>query len=661
MKRRGFIFTLDALISLILVMVFVSAVINLQLSSNPYSSQLQEQNQYTASDVLTTLRTVPLVSLVSPTTISQWERDNTLMGIVTPKMSTLEIVATYWALDPFYPENLTRKAEVILGYVLRQLLREDYYYEVIINNYTSPYLRKGTPESYLNSDHVSVATLTISGYALNQTPRGYMVRAFLREIGQKNALFVKTGNGYLSNGTNITIVEYVPGDTEFPPDVTINYVKWIIEVVNGTGTSFTFYVDDQLVNSDGSCSLIQLGTNTSVITCNVTGDINQTLSQHKFEININNPNKNLVGIRNHHIIVNYTTGFKSTFEYVKKYYYGDVIAQNASVLVVQKAIPIPGILKFMEVNLQILNFSESIAGSLINLNETMKIRLNDVNYTEISIGNWTTKLSAERIVWDNTKFSGYSFNISKSYPWIIVNFTTSGPVNFTINGSNSYIALDYETAPIPVTLYSIDYVEFTDEEVSEQCSWDFNVPEYAYPIWVRGYFGENQEVNVTIDSWTNKSKEYMVVSPIFADLFIPGSNITINGSCPYYGFAELVYVVQAYAGYHDVHPLLARPNCGQYEVTYYYRGGEGTITVPLPQEGSTCALTSNGLLANRSSYAIDDALVRLFENLGGTGTLEDPLLIKLPGTGVVDSVSMGDIPNLYSPIYVTLRIWRGGQ
>jgi len=61
MKRRGFIFTLDALISLILVMLFISAVITLQLGSNPYSSQLQEQNQYTASDVLTILRTVPLV------------------------------------------------------------------------------------------------------------------------------------------------------------------------------------------------------------------------------------------------------------------------------------------------------------------------------------------------------------------------------------------------------------------------------------------------------------------------------------------------------------------------------------------------------------------------------------------------------------------------
>ena len=152
MKRRGFVFTLDALISLILVMLFISAVVTLQLGSDPYSSQLQEQNQYTASDVLTILRTVPLVSLLPPANISKWRQDNTLMGIVDPKMPTLEIVATYWALDPFYPENLTAKAEIILSYVLEQLLRGDYYYELIINNYTSPYLRRGAPRVILKQE-----------------------------------------------------------------------------------------------------------------------------------------------------------------------------------------------------------------------------------------------------------------------------------------------------------------------------------------------------------------------------------------------------------------------------------------------------------------------------------------------------------------------------
>ena len=94
-------------------------------------------------------------------------------------------------------------------------------------------------------------------------------------------------------------------------------------------------------------------------------------------------------------------------------------------------------------------------------------------------------------------------------------------------------------------------------------------------------------------------------------------------------------------------------------MTYYYgRGDQGTVIINLPQGGVSCQLSSTELLANRSLYAIDDALVRLFENLGGTGTPEDPLLIKLPGVGIADSVSMGDIPNLYSPIYVTLRIWR---
>jgi len=657
MKRRGFIFTLDALISLILVMLFISAVVTLQLGSNPYSSQLQEQNQYTANDVLTILRTVPLVSLVPPANISKWKQDNTLMGIVDPKMSTLEIVATYWALDPIIPENLTEKAEIILSYVLEQLLRGEYYYELIINNYTSPYLRRGTPEDYLEAREVSVSTLTISGYALNQTPRGYMARAFLTRIDEKNAIFVKTGNGYLSNGTSMRIVEYIPGDTEFPPDANISNVKWVLEVVDGTEASFSFSIDGQLVNDDGSCPLMPL-SNPNVVTfgCDLSRYINQTWVQHEFEININNPNRNLVGIRNHHIIINYTTRFKSTFEYINEYHYGDVAVENATVLTIQKTVPIPGLLKFMEVNLHMPN-----SGGIINsLNESMEIHINDMNNTEIFIGNKSDYNTAdETLIWESSRFSAYFTNLSETYPWIIINLTASGPVNFTINGSNSYIALEYETAPIPVTLYSIDVVRFVENEAPGTCSWQFNVPEYGYPIWVRSYFGENQTVNVTIANWNTTSKEYVVVSPIFAETFGPGSNITVNGSCPDYALTELRYVIQAYAGYNDVFPLLARENCGNYTVTYYYgREDQGTVIINLPQGGVSCQLSSTELLANRSLYAIDDALVRLFENLGGTGTPEDPLLIKLPGVGIADSVSMGDIPNLYSPIYVTLRIWR---
>ena len=123
-----------------------------------------------------------------------------------------------------------------------------------------------------------MSTLTISGYALNQTPRGYMARAFLTRIDEKNAVFVKTGNGYLSNGTSMRIVEYVPGDTDFPPDANIYYVKWVLELVNETGVSFGFYIDGQLVNSDGSCPPVSLSTNPNIITfqCNLSKYINQT-------------------------------------------------------------------------------------------------------------------------------------------------------------------------------------------------------------------------------------------------------------------------------------------------------------------------------------------------------------------------------------------------
>ena len=182
MRRRGFIFTLDALLSLVLVMVFVSAVVMVAENSKIYSTSLREQSKYIADDTLTTLRNVPIKDLVPPEVLEEWKQGSDpliVSSLVNEDMSPLDITATYWAVDPLYPSlDLRHKAEVILGYILNITLR-DYNYELLINNYTGSYLRKGNYTDFSLAFDVSPATLTLSGYKYNQTPRGYMARAYL--------------------------------------------------------------------------------------------------------------------------------------------------------------------------------------------------------------------------------------------------------------------------------------------------------------------------------------------------------------------------------------------------------------------------------------------------------------------------------------------------
>ncbi|MDK2870191.1 MAG: hypothetical protein PWP39_1426, partial [Pyrococcus sp.] len=221
--KKGFIFTLDALLALLLTTVVIAGTFSLlKTEREVYSSYLLSQYQHTAENVLIVLRTAPLNQLVSSEIILNWSESGILdPELVSSDMSPLDIVATYWATAPIFPEkDLRHKAEIILGYILNQTLK-GYNYELLINNYTSPYLKRAG-SNYSKALHVSEATLLMSGYAYNQTPRGYMARAYLtRATSVREDLFgfmrVLAGAWTTQgrrNTLNIKAKIYLPNDSE---------------------------------------------------------------------------------------------------------------------------------------------------------------------------------------------------------------------------------------------------------------------------------------------------------------------------------------------------------------------------------------------------------------------------------------------------------------
>lgn len=77
-----------------------------------------------------------------------------------------------------------------------------------------------------------------------------------------------------------------------------------------------------------------------------------------------------------------------------------------------------------------------------------------------------------------------------------------------------------------------------------------------------------------------------------------------------------------------------------------------------PQIEPYCQLSAEELLEGSKQYAVDDAIIRLFKNLGGYGTRDSPITVKLPENVNIEFASMGEIPGLFEPIQITLRVWR---
>ncbi|WP_148882863.1 hypothetical protein [Thermococcus aciditolerans] len=180
LMRRGFIFTLDALLAVTLVTIVVVGIIGVTSNaSGIYTTQIRGENKQVAENLLATFRTVPLSNLVPPTQIETWIHGTDPVldpTYVSPQMPPLQIVATYWALNS---TDYQQKAETIMKYLLDNLAR-GYKYQLIINNYTSPYLT--FDNSYENASDVGSATVMVSGYVSNETPRGYVAKAYLTKL-----------------------------------------------------------------------------------------------------------------------------------------------------------------------------------------------------------------------------------------------------------------------------------------------------------------------------------------------------------------------------------------------------------------------------------------------------------------------------------------------
>ncbi|NJE25921.1 hydrolase [Thermococcus sp. MV5] len=701
MRRRGFIFTLDALISLLLVMVFISSVVIVVDNVNIYPSSLREQEKYITQDALTMLRSSPLKDIVPPSILENWSSgsDPIIMPeLVDIYMSPLDIVATYWAVDPLYPAiDLKHKAEIILGYILNVTLK-DYNYELLVNNYTSPYLRRVTA-NYSKAFDVSPATLELSGYQYNQTPRGYVARAYITDIGSKENTYTARG-GYIyartDNSNDKVIIQYIIPADAIPADAVIDEIEWFFEPA-WVGSQYEAYLNgQQILNRYITYNYRILDT---------AGDSSVRLIENfrpgennVFEVRVYKSGYDGGEDGAQYIRIRYHTSAPLTLEYPKRFYFEDVSACYG--ITAWKYLFVPGVLTSLNVQVSVGNVTQNDPISLSFLFDT-----------EISVPptmctyNSTTMIKT--CYWDNSDIyntltsQGYSYiQISSRYTTIIVR---AGNGNTRYNrihliGEDSFVAAEY-TIPLLLTPYSVDVTEPITSYSASVCSdswcrevtWSFNVPQGVVPLWVRFQFpwlyyaGTDPSQEIVVDNefinatyfykhppnpfisalarlgYTKDTFDYQY-NPLPNAIVNGKNNVTVNLGYGYWlqpsnGNGELTYIIRGYVGYGHVFPALLKSGCGGYNITYYWSGDSSPHHVTAG-DPPYCNVTMDELINSSKNYAVDDAIVRLFRNLGGNGTQEGPIIIKLPDTVNIAFASMGNIPTLFEPITVTLRVWR---
>ena len=722
MRRRGFVFTLDALLSLVLVMIFVISVVSVESQGmNVYSTYMRSQNARTAQSTLELMRTASLENLVPPQKIDKWISTGVLnTTLVSPSMSPLDIAATYWAAAPVYPSaNLTEKANIILGYILNSTLK-GYNYQLIINNYTSPYLSRGGA-NYSTASDVSSATMVLTGYAYNQTPRGYMARAYLTKLGRKNNLYILRG-GYIESAapsqSRYVVIKYIIPPGDIPLNATINKITWFIEPA-WTDSYYRLFINGVPVTCDGYSYWKYVRYNDEIddtpndATCNLIENFDPS-KQNTFEVWVYNPyyysGYNRGGEDGaQHIIINYTTTVPTTISLKHTFHFEDVSSYYGIEL--WKFLSVPGNITSMNIQVSVGNVSSSMP---VELRFMLGTSATGILIPPTSC-SYDSASSIKTCYWDNSTIystissNGFSYEQISTKTTVIKVFVgdkdTYYGARVHVISPQSYIDVDY-VSDILLTQYSVDITRPINTYSASNCdsngycrdiTWTFTVPDGTEPLWA---FVQNPWLYYT---GTTPYQKIEVSSSSVASAYIHCYGDSCNPSSPflhlaqigyaantfdwksqplqgaistgtntlhvelgdgYYlqpsnGNGEYTYLLQAYAGYDGVFPQLMRLGCSGYNITYYWTGDSNPHYITA---GSApyCSITASELLAGRDRYAVDDAIIRLFNNLGGNGTQTQPILVELPPNVNIEFASMGNVPGggAAAPVVVALRIWR---
>ncbi|AFK22818.1 hypothetical protein Py04_1244 [Pyrococcus sp. ST04] len=683
-----------------------------------YQTYMREQSMKSAEDVLTILRTVPLNQLVPGDVIQEWIRNGTLnMTLVTPDMSPLDILATYWAVQPLYPSiDYKARARTIIGYVLSRLL-PGYGYEFIVDNQSFVKVQ-GIKERF----DISTSSMILSGYSYNRTPRGYIARAYLTKATViREELYgwfrVLAGPYNLYDDYNILTITR---EINLPEDAEIikadgKFVKryreyQLLKINVGSRYECTFGPTARTINEDLTNCLKSGSNNVTIIYYLPTypyrqdgiGSASGTTLYIKYKSNslaVEDPGLvKIYSVTSKYTgffyllemfvpgnITGITMKFKVNGVHRVNLYYG---LGGKLTLLLWKHPSVDGIVEFTDseirnaVNSKLCGGRDCYAEFLSNISKMVFDFVVGFD-AEFNPANGRWKYGGARC---------YGFNCTAT------SSTYGGVGQRVLYGyPDSYVKIDYipKTA---LTMYSIPlaiYFPYGDPRVSYNGAGlqvRYSLPPTAEPWYADWWVGYSFADYSTVQHLYENNREFysgplgryairVAYTRLYDWMMVPGQQntfeIRMTDGSSYVRDGEtrgiIRYFIQGYAGYGDIFPYLLQgyPTYKGYNLTYYYFDGSSVERRSIIVGDPPYKQISVDEL-DPTKYAVDDAVLRLFNKLNYLddlnpndwrtvpydGSRSNPIDIDLPKGVSIQTASMGSIPGLFTPIMVTLRIWR---
>jgi len=187
--RKGFVFTTDVLIGLILLVMIITTVSLFEFESVLPEKEYERLN-YLSNDILNSLSYLEVRNVQDKPTIKRLIEDGSLTDLDLDK-SVLDLIASFWynetALSREIAQNISR--EVLEG------LTDDICINITVDGETIYNSSSDVP-----TDFVAVAGMIETGYIPGKPAYGYIARAFLTSITNKeDSSFVYYG-GYVGEG-----------------------------------------------------------------------------------------------------------------------------------------------------------------------------------------------------------------------------------------------------------------------------------------------------------------------------------------------------------------------------------------------------------------------------------------------------------------------------
>jgi len=691
--RRGFVFTLDAILALVLLLIVVTGI-EAEISSmgNVYSTVMRSKNTYTAEDIMNVLENVPLSSLVSPEVIREWTATGVLnTSLVSPSMPPLKIALTYWALSnvsQYRNLNLIAKAGEILNYTITHNF-PGYGYQLFVNSTIVASFGNAS-----NASDISVASAVVSGYRGGEVPQGYIARAYLTRVQHRYSELIGiqrvVARGY-GNTLHVEVPVLLPQDAK---DVTAwgaFYARWL-----GGGNDITLYV----TNESGTYWYGDLGSGSTV---NLTGYIGPGLNVLNFTITSSDVDE--VGFGSGSVLlVSYTTN--STFAqnpnkidlYDVKSDYGFV--QFVTVIPTGNVTGITARLVVSGVNKVTLYYDNGTSLCYVASGRP----IDDVVYfnsSEIAKGLEGCEVTYSDL---NSRAFTLVFGFDASWPKgsSEPSYSKTNTTRHLYGFGESWVQVDVKSdlramqyaVPLSITLYPWDFSYLTNlskvgSNVYKKMKVHYYLPPKAVPwyadYWIGIEYSGTSSGNLEFEEYNNiygltlileEPLDYYLYRFGYAhytsSIMVPGKRNTFKviSTSKYYGFREgkswgiIYYFLQAYAPYGKVFPELLQgyPNYRGYNLTYWAEPRKKTIEGHV-LVGSAPYLSISVNQLKPSEYAVDDAIIRLFEKLargtsGTPGSEENPLAVLIPNSVNVDFSSMNGIPASLSTVTVRIRVWR---